>query len=646
MSEKKKSSQLKPVLPAGVVGLIGAAASSAIGQTFIGANAGNNWNATSDIIATSSEDHNSFRNVTNLISGYDIDSTGQYSDAWYSTDPYSPNGQPADWLSDGGGAGNPDPTGAPFSAWVEFTFDQSYNLGAIDIWQDNQEPYPYSYEGIKDCTIAISNDGSNWTTVFTGAIPKEADFGAPNYNEPVSLQVNANEAAAQFVVITVATTNFNYATNGDTGIALDAVMFQTSPYVPPPPPPPPAWSVNASGNWNQGSNWAATSAPNGVGEEADLLGTITSNETAYTNTAITLGTLKFNNANTYEITGNGSLTMQTSSGNAQIIVQNGTQELDLPVTIASNTTLNVASSSTLLFANPVTIDSGTTLTQTGAGTVTYQSQVTVQSNADVAFGSSANASTISVAKSGTASITGTGNVVQVDTLADGGTFDVGANEMLINYGSAGTGDPIATIRSLIASGYNGGHWNGTGIISSAAQTSNGLRYGVAWADGKDNIVSGLSSGQIEVKYTLLGDANLDGVVNGTDFSILAANFGQGVTNWDQGNFLFTSAVNGSDFSALAANFGQGDSGQAFSVSQGDIDALAAFAAANGLTLPASVPEPATLSLLSLGCAGILTRRRRAMTQQNRLSCRRDAKSPSVFRAMNIDRTWRPRGGVR
>jgi hypothetical protein len=117
---------------------------------------------------------------------------------------------------------------------------------------------------------------------------------------------------------------------------------------------------------------------------------------------------------------------------------------------------------------------------------------------------------------------------------------------------------MSTIYSYLQSGYNNGAWNGTGIISTSAQTpTNGLNYGLGYSDGKDGVVSGLSSGQIEVKYTLLGDANLDGTVNGTDFSILAGNFGLGYTNWDQGNFLFGSSVNGSDFSALSANFGQG-----------------------------------------------------------------------------------------
>ncbi|MGA2441046.1 MAG: PEP-CTERM sorting domain-containing protein [Tepidisphaeraceae bacterium] len=56
---------------------------------------------------------------------------------------------------------------------------------------------------------------------------------------------------------------------------------------------------------------------------------------------------------------------------------------------------------------------------------------------------------------------------------------------------------------------------------------------------------------------------------------------------------------------MAANFNQSVSGAA---SAGDVAALDAFAAANGISL-ANVPEPASVGMMVMG-SGILRRRRR------------------------------------
>jgi hypothetical protein len=202
---------------------------------------------------------------------------------------------------------------------------------------------------------------------------------------------------------------------------------------------------------------------------------------------------------------------------------------------------------------------------------------------------------------------GATNAVNSLVINSGGVFNLTSTKLLINYG--GGSDPITTIAGYIKSGYNGGHWNGPGIISTTAQTpTNGLYYGVGYADGEDKVVAGLTSGQIEVKYTLLGDANLDGLVNGSDFNILAANFNQSITGWDQGDFNYDGLVNASDFNELAANFNQGDSG---TTTAGDVAALDAFAAANGLSLPTSnVPEPGFTSLAGFAAAILWRRSRR------------------------------------
>jgi hypothetical protein len=144
------------------------------------------------------------------------------------------------------------------------------------------------------------------------------------------------------------------------------------------------------------------------------------------------------------------------------------------------------------------------------------------------------------------------------TIEGGASLDLANNRLTIRYGS--DADPIASIAAWIKNGYNGGAWNGNGIFSSVA-AANSLSYGLGYADSADaGNPANLAPDTIEIKYTLLGDANLNGVVDGTDFAIVAANFNKGVSGWDQGDFNYDGVVDGTDFSDLAANFNKGASG--------------------------------------------------------------------------------------
>jgi len=199
----------------------------------------------------------------------------------------------------------------------------------------------------------------------------------------------------------------------------------------------------------------------------------------------------------------------------------------------------------------------------------------------------------------------TATILTVGSLSDSGTLDLNNGELFIKYGAGP--DPIASIAAWLASGYAGGNWNGTGIISTQAISN--PAYGLGYADSADPGNPGnLPSGTIEVMYTLLGDANLDGAVNGTDFAIMAANFNKadqpGHSGWDEGDFNYDGSVNGADFAELAANFNQGASQSA------DVAALDSFAAANDVSL-SNVPEPAAMGLLVMAGLGILNRRRRS-----------------------------------
>jgi autotransporter-associated beta strand protein len=392
------------------------------------------------------------------------------------------------------------------------------------------------------------------------------------------------------------------------------------------------WYASGGGSWAGSSNWSAA-IPGNAGDNVTFDTSISGASIVTLDGNRTVGIMNFYSPSSYTIVqgSSGTLTFNNGASGAQINDCYGNQTISAPVSLTSTTTIAVEEAS-----NSLTISGNIS----GAGGITLGNTASALSNGTVvlsgtnnyAGGTTVTGGTLVVAANGALADGGvaiSGGLVQLATntglaqmtsltISGNGVLDIGNNHVIIAYGAS---DPMSAIVGYLRSGFNGGAWNGPGIISSqipvANATSNSPQYGIGFSDGGDNInghsiVSGLASGQIELKYTLLGDANLDGTVNGADFSILAANFGQGYTNWDQGNFLFTPVINGTDFDALAANFGQGDSGADVGVSSADIAALDAFAAANGLSIPTigAVPEPGCVGLMVAGGMGIMSGRRR------------------------------------
>jgi autotransporter-associated beta strand protein len=336
------------------------------------------------------------------------------------------------------------------------------------------------------------------------------------------------------------------------------------------------WDINHYLNWNSGSNVSTYTEGS----------TVTFNDANNGQYNVTLNSvvnpaavIVNNSAGNYTISGTGTI-----AGTASL-TKSGTGTLVLATqnTFTGGTTVNAGvlqtnpttSTTSALPAGPVTINGGTLLLSSN---VTLGSQTTPPA----APNSNVNISSLAIS----------GN----------GTLDITNNHIIINYGSGA--DPIASIAALVASGYAGGTWTGSGIVSSIA-AANSANYGIGYADAADpGNPAGLASGQIELMYTLLGDANLDGKVNGADFAILATNFNKAVSGssgWDQGDFNNDGSINGADFAFLASNFNGG------AINTADKAAVNAFAAANSLST--QVPEPATLGLVATAALLGLRRRR-------------------------------------
>ncbi len=143
---------------------------------------------------------------------------------------------------------------------------------------------------------------------------------------------------------------------------------------------------------------------------------------------------------------------------------------------------------------------------------------------------------------------------------------------MINYTGTAQSTADATVQSILAASYNsgGGHF-ASGTIYSPTATAAGKALG--WNDNNSN--------QITVAYTVYGDANLDGAVNGADLGAVLANFGSTSGSWYMGDFNYDGSVNGADLGVVLANFGQ------------------------HVSVTAAVPEPSTLLLSAAGLVSLL-----------------------------------------
>ncbi len=298
------------------------------------------------------------------------------------------------------------------------------------------------------------------------------------------------------------------------------------------------------------------------------------------------GTLVMDAANTY--------TGPTTVSAGELQVATGSALATSPITVSAGATLS-ASAGTTIKAPSVTLDGGSL----AAGTLLVDSATGVESLV-------INSGTLV----DTAMTVGQGGLVilpvdtretpgltalAVDETSGGGLVDLGSGQFTVASG----GITPADLRADIIAGRNGGAWNGTAGITSAAAASSGGTRAVGY------VVAG--DGTARVSFAAPGDIDLSGQVNVIDLVGIdaAGKFGSGQpADWSQGDFNYDGVVNVLDLVAI-------DTAGAFG--SGNYFPTEPAAAGLGGSV-AAVPEPGVLQILIIAAGGILagqgyTRRR-------------------------------------
>jgi autotransporter-associated beta strand protein len=208
-----------------------------------------------------------------------------------------------------------------------------------------------------------------------------------------------------------------------------------------------------------------------------------------------------------------------------------------------------------------------------------------------------------------------------DTAA-GSTMDLVDHALVVQPSADARSFTLDTVRSLIASAFDGGRWDGAGITSSTAKADPRRAIGYALAsevlafpdtDSTDFLGQPVNEVSTVARVTLSGDANLDGAVNFEDLVALAQNYnttapaaGSGQSGWVHGDFNYDGSIDFADLVKLAQNYNTDLNPAAQSITNAppgfESDLAAAFA---------SVPEPSGLAAIAIaGIARAVSRRRR------------------------------------
>jgi autotransporter-associated beta strand protein len=289
----------------------------------------------------------------------------------------------------------------------------------------------------------------------------------------------------------------------------------------------------------------------------------------------------------------------------------------LGTTTIEGGTLKIAMGGSIATNNPVINSSAATFAVEGAATVTEvigggSTRIGDEGGPAVLTADRVQQASLAIGRGSRATLNAEGGTSVVGELlipaggpAIQGTLDISDNKVIVNYAEAAA-NPEALLRMRIIDGRAtvglGATWTGPGITSGAAASdvqsepesrSVGYAHNASLPLGPYTTFGGepVDDTAVLLAYTRTGDANLDGVVNDNDVTIVGATYAPGVPqpSWALGDFDYNGFVDDNDVTLLGAFYDP---------------------AAEPLSMPptaaaiAPVPEPSTIALVAVLAAAM------------------------------------------